>query len=153
MHVGCPAPAFTAPDTHGTPVSLEALRGAPVLLVFIPFAFTRVCGSEVAALRDAYLDLTADGARLLVVTCDSMMVLRAWAEVEELPFTLISDFWPHGSIARAYGAFNETDGAADRVSVLIDGEGTLAWTITSPRGQARRVEDYLSAVQALWAAA
>ncbi len=134
-------------------MSLEALRGAPVLLVFIPFAFTRVCGSEVAALRDAHQELTAAGTRLVVVTCDSMMVLRAWAEVEQLPFTLVSDFWPHGAIARAYGAFNEADGAADRVSVLIDGEGTLAWTITSPRGQARSVEDYLTAVRALRAAA
>ncbi|SEE00473.1 redoxin domain-containing protein [Ruania alba] len=147
--VGRTAPAFQARDTHGATVSLVELRGAPVLLVFIPFAFTRVCGNEVAALRDRHAELTAGGARVLVITCDSMMTLRAWAEAEDLPFDLLSDFWPHGAIARSYGAFGAGDGAPDRLSVLVDAEGVVRWTTSSPRGQARDVEEYLTAIRSL----
>ncbi|UFU01701.1 redoxin domain-containing protein [Ruania suaedae] len=134
-------------------MSLEALRGVPVLVVFVPFAFTRVCGSEVAALRARHGEIAAAGAHLVVITCDSMMTLRAWAAAEDLPFTLVSDFWPHGDIARSYGAFQDADGAAERVTVLIDAGGMVRWTTHSPRGVARDVDEYLTAIHALEAAA
>ncbi|UFU04893.1 redoxin domain-containing protein [Ruania halotolerans] len=151
--VGEVAPEFAARDMHGGTVTLAELRGAPVLLVFLPFAFTRVCGSEVAALRERHTELTADGTRVLVLTCDSMMTLRAWAEAEELPFDLLSDFWPHGQVARAYGAFAEGDGAPNRVSVLVGADGVVRWTTSSSRGVARDVDDYLTAIRALPCAA
>src|SRR5690554_3486494 len=47
------APVLELPDTHGTPVRLGGARGRPQLVVFLPFAFSRVCGGE---LRDLLTD-------------------------------------------------------------------------------------------------
>ncbi|MGH3589069.1 MAG: redoxin domain-containing protein, partial [Pseudonocardia sp.] len=62
---GDPAPDFTLPDTHGTPVHLADLRGDPVLVVFFPFAFSGICTSELCELRDNIEDFEAAGVRLL----------------------------------------------------------------------------------------
>ena len=99
LQVGDPAPDFTLTDTHGSPVSLADLRGTPVVLVFVPFAFSGVCTGELCELRDNIGVFEAAGTRLMVVSCDPMYSLRAWAEQEGYAFDLLSDFWPHGEVA------------------------------------------------------
>lgn len=150
---GDPAPDLTLPDTVGTPVRLEALRGTPVLVVFLPMAFSRTCTSELRALRDHLDELEQAGARLLLVTCDAPPTLRAWAQHERLVdgtgVHLLSDFWPHGAAARAFGAFEEITGTPRRVSVLVDPHGLVRWTTEAPPGQARDISEHLAAVAAL----
>lgn len=149
LQVGDPAPDFTLNDTHGSPVRLAELRGTPVVLVFVPFAFSGTCTGELCELRDNISAFDEAGARLLVVSCDSMFSLRAWAEQERYGFDLLSDFWPHGETARAYGVFAEDSGLAVRGSFLIDAEGILRWTVVNPRGQARDLTGYLEALSTL----
>lgn len=144
IKVGDPAPDFTLPDQHGHPTTLSTINGA-VLIVFFPAAFTPVCQSELAALRDADLQ----GATVLAISCDSAYALRAFADSEGFPFALLSDFWPHGEVSHAYGAFNEERGIAGRLSVLVDGSGVVRASWTSPTGQAREVADYLGAIASL----
>ena len=144
--VGDVAPDFTLEDTHGTPVRLGALRGAPVLLVFVPFAFSGRCTQELCELRDNLADLASTGARLLVVSCDAMFSLRAWAEQEGYTFALLSDFWPHGEGARAYGVFYEAHGLALRGSFLVDAEGVVRWCGRNPRGVVRDLDEYRAAL-------
>ena len=43
LMLGAAAPDFTLPSTSGAPVSLSALQGGPVALVFFPFAFSSTC--------------------------------------------------------------------------------------------------------------
>lgn len=143
------APEFVLPDVHGTPVSLAALRGTPVALVFLPFAFSRVCGSEVQALRDNIADFESAGVRLLGVTCDTVFALRLWAESEGLGFDLLSDFWPHGAAAGAYGVFDAEAGVPRRGNFLIDGDGLVRWRTLSPPGTARDLGEYRAALAAL----
>ena len=88
--VGHPAPDFHARNQHGEPVSLAALRGAPVVLVFYPWAFSGICRGELAALRDDHDRFTAAGARVLAVSCDSMFTLRAYADAEGIGFDLLT---------------------------------------------------------------
>lgn len=146
---GTPAPELELPDTHGTPVSLAALRGTPVALVFFPFAFSGTCTGELCELRDNIEDFEAAGVRLLGVSCDPVFSLRAFAEQEGLGFDLLSDFWPHGAAARAYGAFSEERGVAGRVSVLVDADGVVRWAVASPGGAARELGAYRAALAAL----
>ena len=146
---GDPAPDLTLPDTHGTPVTLSELRGAPVAVVFVPFAFSGICTSELCELRDSLEDFEAAGVRLLVVSCDAMFTLRAWSEQEGFGFDLLSDFWPHGAAARAFGVFDEAAGIALRGSFLLDGDGIVRWSVVNPRGQARDLGDYRAAIAAL----
>lgn len=149
LDVGDPAPTFTAPTTDGDELDLAELRGAPVLLFFVPYAFTVTCTGELRALRDRYAELTAGGTRVLALTCDTVFTLRTFAEAEGLPFPVASDFWPHGEIAEAYGVFDDQVGCALRASFLLDAEGRVAWSVVNQLGDARDVDDHLAAVDRL----
>lgn len=149
IQVGDPAPDFTLPDTHGTPVHLADLRGTPVVLVFVPFAFSGICTGELCELRDNIEDFEAAGVKVLVVSCDAVYSLRAWAEQEGYTFDLLSDFWPHGEVASLYGVFDAENGLAVRGSFLIDADGVVRWAVVNPRGQARPFDAYRAALAAL----
>ena len=147
--VGSPAPDFTLTDHHGRFTSLDSLRGSPVLLVFVPFAFSDTCSSELVELRDAQGLGDLSGMTTAVVSCDSIYTLKAWADKYGYNGTLLSDFWPHGQASRAYGVFNEDKGLATRGSFLIDADGVVRWAVVNPPGQARDVDDYREAVTLL----
>ncbi|MEQ4725447.1 peroxiredoxin [Nonomuraea sp. B19D2] len=140
--VGALAPDFELQDQHGTPVSLSQFRGSNVVLVFYPLAFSGICHGELSALRDQPLE----GAQLLTVSVDSVFTHRAWADREGYTFPLLSDFWPHGQVARAYGVFDETKGVALRGTFVIDGEGVIRWSVVNPIASARDVADYVKAL-------
>ena len=147
--LGKPAPDFASVDTHGTPVRLSELRGTPVVLVFVPFAFSGTCTGELCTIRDNIELFDDAGVRLLVVSCDATFSLRAWQEREDYNFDLLSDFWPHGEIARAYGVFDDERGLAIRGSFLIDADGVLRWALVNARTLARDLETYRSALALL----
>ncbi|SEM49930.1 peroxiredoxin [Nonomuraea pusilla] len=139
--VGAQAPDFELQDQHGTPVRLSQFRGRNVVLVFYPLAFTGVCQGELAALRDFDAD-----AQLLTVSVDSVFAHRAWADREGYTFPLLSDFWPHGQVAQAYGVFDDAKGLARRGTFVIDGEGVIRWSVVNPNSEARDVADYVKAL-------
>ncbi|MEU6798609.1 peroxiredoxin [Nonomuraea wenchangensis] len=143
VEVGAPAPDFELQDQHGAPVRLSRLRGRKVVLVFYPLAFSGICGSELDALRDTAF---GDDVRVLTVSVDSVFTLRAWADREGYPFSLLSDFWPHGQVAQAYGVFDEAKGFARRGTFIIDGEGVTRWSVINPISAARDVADYVKAL-------
>jgi peroxiredoxin len=147
--VGDPAPDFALTDTHGSPVGLADLRGTPAVVVFVPFAFSGVCTGELCELRDNLDLFRSAGVRLLVVSCDPVHALRAWAEHEGYTFDLLSDFWPHGAAATAFGVFDADRGRATRGSFLLDADGVVRWSVVSPAGQARSLEGYRTAIAAL----
>ncbi|QTE28440.1 peroxiredoxin [Pengzhenrongella sicca] len=147
--VGEVAPDFTLVDTHGTPVHLGDLRGSPVVLVFMPGAFTGTCTGEICALRDNLSLFEAAGVRLLVVACDSAPTLRAWAEHEGASLELLSDFWPHGAVTAGYGVFDADRGRALRGSFLIDADGVVRWSVVNVAGQARDLAGYRAALALL----
>lgn len=131
--IGEKAPDFTKKATTGEEVTLSQFRGMqPVVLVFHPFSFTGVCEAELCAIRDDYSAFTSAGAQVLVVSCDPSPSQKAWAEQQGWTFPVLSDFWPHGEVAIAYGAFNEALGAANRVTVVIDAEGTIVDRFDTP---------------------
>jgi peroxiredoxin len=151
---GVPQPGDVAPDlelvdTHGTPVSLSGLRGTPVVLVFIPFAFSGTCRGELCEIRDNIAAFDGAGVRVLAISCDSTFTLRAWKEQESYVFDLLSDFWPHGEAARAYGVFDEAHGRPLRGSFLVDADGVVRWSVVNPAGQARDRGAYRAAIAAL----
>ena len=55
-----------------------------------------------------------------------MPSLKAWAEqLGGLPFPLLSDYWPHGAIGKAYGVFNDERGMDKRSAFLVDAKGVI----------------------------
>jgi peroxiredoxin len=147
--VGEPAPPFVLRDQHGRTVDLASYRGTAVALVFYPYAFSRVCGGELQALRDDLGSFQTPGSAVLAVSCDPVFSLRAFAEADRLGFPLLSDFWPHGEVARAYGVFDEVAGCALRSTFAVDAEGLVRWSVHSPMGRARDLEALRTALASL----
>lgn len=147
---GALAPEFELPDQHGAPQRLADRRGVrPVVLVFVPFAFSRTCTGELREL-DANADLFAGaGAELVVASVDAKYALRAWGEAEGVGVTLLSDFWPHGGVARAYGAFDEEAGYARRASFAIGADGVIRSSFATGPGESRPISAYRGALAAL----
>lgn len=150
VEVGELAPDFELADQHGTPVRLSSLRGqANVVLVFYPLAFSGVCGSELAALRDAFPEQARPDVALLTVSVDSVFAHRTWSDAEQFGFGLLSDFWPHGGVARRYGVFDAERGVATRGTFIIDTGGVVRWQVVNPIPQARDPTEYSKALAAL----
>jgi len=139
--VGDSAPDFTLRDQHGQDVTLSELRGTPVVLLFYPFAFSRVCSGELRSIRDDHPALAREGVRLLGLSCDPMFALRAFAESERLSVPLLSDFWPHGAVARQYGVLDEERGCARRSTFVVDAAGTVRWSVHNPMPDARDLDE------------
>ena len=124
--IGQPAPAFTLKDQAGNDVSLSDFAGtSAVALVFYPFTFTGTCEGELCQLRDDYSDFEAAGVQVLAVSCDSRHAQRVWAEQQGYNFPVLSDFWPHGAVAKEYGVFNDALGCAIRATFFIDKNGVI----------------------------
>jgi peroxiredoxin len=140
--VGAAAPDFELKDQHGAPVRLSGLRGRRIVLVFYPLAFSRVCQGELSAIRDEFVASAPDDVQVLTVSVDSMFSHRVWADQEGYTFSLLSDFWPHGEVARSYGVFDEEKGLALRGTFIIDAEGVIRWKIVNEIGSARDVVEY-----------
>ena len=130
--IGQPAPDFTLPDQQNNKVSLSDFKGKKTLLVFIPFPFSGPCSTELCAIRDDYPELQQSGDNnIVVITCDQRHANRVWTEQNNFQFPILADYWPHGEVARKYGAFSEANGAATRMSFVIDADGVIRDIIKS----------------------
>ncbi len=150
ISVGDTAPDFTLRDQNGADISLADFKGQKnVVLVFYPFAFSGICTGELCEIRDNLGAFVSDDVQVLAISCDHMFSQRAWADKEAYFFPLLSDFWPHGEVARAYGVFNERAGAALRGTFLIDRDGVVAWSLVNPIGEGRDFSGYHEALKTL----
>ncbi|HEV7930787.1 MAG TPA: peroxiredoxin [Actinomadura sp.] len=151
VEVGDKAPDFELKDQHGTPVKLSDFRGKKnVALVFYPLAFSGICTGELCAIRDELPTLgDEDEFQVLAVSIDSVFTHRAWGEQEKYQFPLLSDFWPHGAVAQAYGVFDEAKGLATRGTFIIDKEGVVRWKVSNAIPDARDIGDYRKALAEL----
>jgi mycoredoxin-dependent peroxiredoxin len=150
IEAGVEAPDFELKNQHGELVRLSDFRGSKnVVLLFYPFAFTGVCTGELCAVRDELPQFVNDDVQLLAVSNDSPFTLRVFAEKEGLEYPLLSDFWPHGEVSRAYGVFDEEKGCAVRGTFIIDKTGTVRWTVVNALSDARDLNEYVKALKAL----
>ncbi|MET7611735.1 peroxiredoxin [Streptomyces seoulensis] len=150
LQVGDEAPDFELKDNHGRTVRLSDFRGEKnVVLLFYPFAFTGVCTGELCELRDNLPQFTDRDTQLLAVSNDSMHTLRVFGEQEGLEYPLLSDFWPHGNVSRAYGVFDEDKGCAVRGTFILDKTGTVRWTVVNGLPDARDLTEYVKALDTL----
>jgi peroxiredoxin len=148
--VGDPAPDFELVDQHRQAMRLSDHRGIrAVLLVFYPFAFSGVCTGELSGLRDRLGDFETDDATLMTISCDPVFTQRAFADRDGLFFPLLSDYWPHGAVASAYGVFDESSGCPTRSSFLVDKDGIVRWVVHNEMGSARDLDAHAAAVRGI----
>lgn len=134
------APDFCVPDQFGSTLHLaEVLHRSAVMLVFLPFAFSPICGDEVGALEDLRQSPANESApvEIIALSVDSKYTLAAWSADRGVGLSLGSDFWPHGDVARSYGVFDAEHGVAERGVFVISRTGTIVTSRQAPRSQTR----------------
>jgi len=128
LEVGQEAPDFTLENQFGEEVKLSDFRGKQnVVLVFYPMAFTSICTGELCEIRDQSPAFVSDDVQVLGISCDTAATLKVFAEQENFDYPLLSDFWPHGEVSKAYGSFFEPRGFSMRGTFVIDKAGILRW--------------------------
>jgi peroxiredoxin len=139
VRTGDKAPEFDFEETAGHRVRLSDYHGRRnVLLVFHPFAFTPVCTEEALDLQENLESFRNAETDIVFVSCDSSAARQAWKQEIGADYVFASDFWSHGAGAKAYGVFNEENGAPIRGTFLIDKTGTVIWSLV--KDDERRTE-------------
>ncbi|GJM19515.1 MAG: peroxiredoxin [Phycisphaeraceae bacterium] len=136
---GTTAPDFTLPDQNRDEWTLsEHVKKGDVVLCFFPFAFTGVCGTEMACITKDMGDWTAKGATVVGISCDSFAALKAWADAEGIKSTLLADL--HRTVCKDYGLYWADMNVANRGTVVIgqsdDGKGTVTFSEAREPGDA-----------------
>lgn len=147
--VGDEAPDLALPNQFGEVIGLSGLRGSKLVLVFYPFAFSTVCTSEMRELMNRSAEFDEAGAKLFAISVDSKYTLRAYSASEGIEFDLLSDFWPHGAAAEAFGVFDAERGLARRGTFSIDADGIVRDAFFSETSQARPWTEYQRAFRVL----
>ena len=127
VKVGQAAPDFTLPSITGEKVRLSQYRGKKnVVLSFVPAAFTPVCSDQWPGYNMARGLFEQHDAVLLGITVDNIPTLFAWTRQmgSELWFPVLSDFWPHGAVAKKFGVLR-SDGVSERALFFIDKKGVI----------------------------
>lgn len=144
IELGAAAPDFCLRDQFGQDVRLSSFRGQKsVAIFFYPFAFSGVCTGEMAGIRDRLDQFLTFDTEVLAVSCDPVYTLRAFADADGLNFPLLSDFWPHGEVTRAYDVFDETRGCPRRSSYVVDREGRVRWSVHNAAPEGRDLDEHL----------
>lgn len=147
---GMPAPDFTLPATDGKKVTLSSFKGKKnVVLSFVPAAFTPVCSQQWPGYNIAKDFFASSDAVLIGIAVDNVPSLYAWTnDMGDLWFPVVSDFWPHGAVAKSYGVLR-SDGMAERSLFVIDKEGVIQYVDVHDINSAPRLEDLVKELQKL----
>lgn len=150
VKVGDQAPDFTLPSITGDKVSLSQYRSKKnVVLSFVPAAWTPVCSDQWPG-YNIVKDLFDDhDAILLGITVDNIPTLHAWTnQMGQLWFPVLSDFWPHGKIAKTYGV-RRSDGMTERALFVIDKKGIIRYIDVHNINQRPSLEDLVEELEKL----
>ena len=146
--VGLKAKSFTLPDQNDQEFRLADFKGKRILLSFHPLAWTSVCAEQMKSLektRDTFESLNTVAVGVSVDTVPSK---KAWANSLGIRNTrLLSDFWPHGKVARLYGIFRREDGISKRVNIVIDENQAIAFFKIYKLGQLPDIQEVIDIIR------
>jgi peroxiredoxin (alkyl hydroperoxide reductase subunit C) len=150
VKVGDHAPNFTLPSISGEKVSLSQFQGKKnVVLSFVPAAWTPVCSDQWPGYNIAKDIFNQYDAILLGITVDNIPTLFAWTnQMGQLWFPVLSDFWPHGAVAKRYGVLR-SDGVSERALFVIDKKGIIRDIDVHDINKRPPLEDLMEALEKL----
>lgn len=129
IKVGEKVPDFILPSVSGDKISLKQFKGKKhVVISFVPAAWTPVCSDQWPGYNIVKDIFDKNNAILLGITVDNIPTLFAWIkQMGKLWFPVLSDFWPHGKVAKMFGVLR-SDGVTERALFVIDKEGILRYS-------------------------
>ena len=126
---GDKAPEFTLKNQYKEDISLKDLKGKKVILSWHPLAYTPVCTDQMRSLERNYGRIQEKADTVVIgLSVDPHPAKQKWADILLLEnIHIVSDFFPFAEVTKAYGVFNEENGASLRANVIIDEEGNVSW--------------------------
>ena len=124
---GSPAPEFILRREDGSEFTRADLEGNTTVLVFYPFAFSRVCTDQLNLYEEVLDDFRAKGATLYGVSCDAAYSQSAFREKLGVSIEQLSDFEPKGETCRAFGAYHPL-GFPQRALVIVGPDAVVKWS-------------------------
>jgi peroxiredoxin len=107
---GAAAPNCTLHVTPDQLLSLDDLKGKPVIMAFYPADWSPVCSDQMALYNEVLSEFRKHDAELLGISVDGASCHHAFAKNRRLHFPLLADFEPKGAVAKSYGAYREGEG-------------------------------------------
>lgn len=150
VKVGDRAPDFTLPAVSGEKITLGQFRGKKnVVISFVPAAWTPVCSDQWPGYNIIKNIFDQNDATLLGITVDNIPTLFAWTnQMGKLWFPVLSDFWPHGKVAKRYGVLR-SNGVSERALFVIDKKGIIRYIDVHDINQRPHLEGLVGALEKL----
>ena len=121
IETGEKPPDFILKDQRKKEFKLSDFKGKKILLSFHPLAWTPVCTNQMRSLEKNYENFKDLNTIAVGISVDSIPSKNAWAKSINIENTrLLSDFWPHGKVAKLYGLFREKEGFSERANIIIN---------------------------------
>ena len=142
LKVGDEAPDFELPASPtGDKFKLSDQRGKNAVIInFVPAAFSPVCSNQLPLIEQKRAEFATQGAVPVVISSDGAWALAAWKKELGVNYPVLSDFSPLGETARKYGVLIEPRGIANRVVIVVDKHGKVAWI--QPTEKITDIPDY-----------
>jgi peroxiredoxin len=136
---------FTLQDQFGQDFVLSKMKGRTVLLSFHPLAWTPVCALQMQSLEKNKKVFDKLNTIAVGVSVDSAPSKAAWAKAIKIKQTrLLSDFWPHGGVAKSLGLFREQNGFSQRANVILDEKGKVCFVKVYPIGDLPDIKEIIA---------
>lgn len=150
LKIGDRATNFSLEDQEGTLFTLSEFKGMRVLLSFHPLAWTSVCSEQMKSLEKNKEAFDSLNTIAVGVSIDTVPSKKAWAKSLGIEKTrLLSDFWPHGKVAKSFGIFRTKDGFSERANIIIDENQKTAFFKIYKLGQLPNVQEIIGALKKL----
>jgi peroxiredoxin len=140
--VGDDAPDFELPSSPtGDKFKLSDYAGKNAVIInFVPAAFSPVCSNQLPLIEKKREEFAGQGAIPVVISSDGAWSQAAWKKELGVDFPILSDFFPLGETARKYGVAIEPRMIANRVVIVVDKHGKVAWI--QPTEKITDIPDY-----------
>jgi peroxiredoxin len=145
IQLGKMAKGFSLQDQYGQNFILSKMRSRRVLLSFHPLAWTPVCTLQMQSLEKNKKIFDKLNTIAVGLSVDSVPCKAAWAKSIKIKQTkLLSDFWPHGNVAKSLGLFREQDGISQRANVILDEAGKVCFVKVYPIAQLPDIKEIIA---------
>lgn len=154
LKVGDRAPDFTLQAVRGDKVTLSQYRGKKnVVISFVPAAWTPVCSDQWPGYNIAQDFFDQNDAILLGITVDNIPTLYAWTNQMTMGggtlwFPVLSDFYPHGAVAKKYSVLR-SEGVTERALFVIDKKGIIRYIDVHDINKRPHLEDLVQELEKL----
>jgi peroxiredoxin len=127
LEPGTPVPEFTLKRQDRSDFTRADLEGTTTVLVFYPFAFSRVCTDQLNVYQEVLGDIEAQGATVYGVSCDSTEAQAAFREKLGVDIEQLSDWEPKGVTCAAFGVLHPA-GMPERALVVVGPDAVVKWS-------------------------